>query len=51
MAMAALKNGAGLLAARFCLGIPESGVGQCRINCQVGGDYSPSHSAMLRDVL
>ncbi|KAF9892101.1 hypothetical protein FE257_002507 [Aspergillus nanangensis] len=29
MAMAALKNGPGLLAARFCLGIPESGVVPC----------------------
>ncbi|KAL5363340.1 major facilitator superfamily domain-containing protein [Aspergillus floccosus] len=29
MAMVALKNGPGLLAARFCLGIPESGVVPC----------------------
>lgn len=27
MAIAGVKSGAGLLAARFCLGIPESGVG------------------------
>ncbi|KAJ5808355.1 hypothetical protein N7474_009624 [Penicillium riverlandense] len=29
MAMAGIKNGAGLLAARFCLGIPESGIVPC----------------------
>lgn len=29
MSMAAARNAAGLIAARFFLGIPESGVGSC----------------------
>lgn len=32
MSMAGIKNGAGLLAARFCLGIPESGIGKAISN-------------------
>lgn len=32
MAMAGIKNGAGLLTARFFLGIPESGIGKAISN-------------------